>query len=1120
MDFTFRVTPALKPLGLEDFPNEFRPYAVLNNTVTIFVPNGYNYLSSQFVMMQEGYSSNSATNYFSGAVSYPAVTLVPGSITTVPGGQDITYTGLGSSGCWPLMDLSYNNTLSPTAVIRMMFQPDCDAPASTTFSWNPQYTQQIQSTSTYQNTVPVTPVQVPVGVTHVSSSMSVTGPSSVNIVGNTATFTYTLLNSSSSTLYAPWIAFEDPAGAVQFTGLAGPVVGLSSTYGAGNKLFLLNPIGPNGSVSFTLSVSVTAAGCISSGNLPGVINLKFGYQCTAPLSFTDPANASCQKGTAQFNYTIYPAAVNIFNQVFPTGSASLCGGQLSYTFDIQNAQPGTLGDPTFAAVLPPNVTIAGASFYYPSTASVPTATVGSSTPVPIGTGLGWHLQTYIPALSSSGGLTGVGTAPNNKVRVTITLQFNCGYNPNNPVQFLAGGLNTCGQLISDLSSLHYPSITGAPAADALTLSLSVSNASLNCTSTEQVTLTVSNTGPATVHTNWAVITVPAPLSVSSVSPPVAPVGNTYSWQIPPGFTGTASYTLNIGMNNVIYCGTVQLASSLSYSETLNCSSSSCPINYTYASPTQPIYACCSDPCAGVSVTPDHKICAGSPDVLTATGGGAYYWLPGAQTTASITVTPTATTTYTVIVTPGSSSSVTCTAMVTVLVSPKPVVTIISSGPVCSSGTATLTANVTSGSSPYTYLWSNGGTAAVQTGLTAGTYSVLVTDLNGCTGTASFAVTQSPPIVPLYGIFEPCSGQCNGTITVTVLNGAGPFTYSWQPGGEAPNSSSIGGLCAGTYTLTITDVNGCTLTQTVTISSAPPITVSLSQTPACFGSGGIATAAATGGTPGYTYQWLPSGGSNATATGLSPGTYTCIVTDSKGCTSAASIAVQNTIISIAGASCKVGYITPGGNPCTAFNPVVTGGAAPLSYLWSTGATTQNVNVCVGVTTTYTFTVTDANGCSATQSFTFNVIDARCGHGKVYVCFNNNSICMAVAAANAFLAANPSAHLGPCTLNDPCNNQRLAADSLLGADQGYFGSAPNPFSHSTTLSYAFDHDEDITIRVFDLAGHVIGTVCKGHVMADEKLECEFSSGDLPSGIYIAELYAGVSGRTYHLKLVLQK
>ena len=132
---------------------------------------------------------------------------------------------------------------------------------------------------------------------------------------------------------------------------------------------------------------------------------------------------------------------------------------------------------------------------------------------------------------------------------------------------------------------------------------------------------------------------------------------------------------------------------------------------------------------------------------------------------------------------------------------------------------------------------------------------------------------------------------NGSASVNVTSGTAPFTYSWQPSGGTGTSAV--NLSAGTYTVNVSDANGCASTQSVTITEPPAINLSTSSVAtSCGSANGSATVTASGGTGAFTYLWSPNGGSLSTAANLIAGNYTVTVTDANGCASNASVVVAN------------------------------------------------------------------------------------------------------------------------------------------------------------------------------------------------------------------------------------
>ncbi len=284
----------------------------------------------------------------------------------------------------------------------------------------------------------------------------------------------------------------------------------------------------------------------------------------------------------------------------------------------------------------------------------------------------------------------------------------------------------------------------------------------------------------------------------------------------------------------------------------------------------------------------------------------------------------------------------------------------------SDGSATVTAG--GGVPAYTYSWApSGGTNSNASGLSAGTYTVTVTDANGCTSTASVTLTQPPTMNPSISaiVNVACHGGNTGSLTATETGGTAPYTYLWNPAGQT--NATATGLSAGTYTVTITDARGCSQTVSATITQPQPLTTTLSSTIGCGANSGTASATVTGGTPVYTYLWNPGGGTTSSMTGLSSGTYTLITKDANGCNETNTITITQpvpltTTLSVTNVLCS------GGNTGSA-SIAATGGTPAYTYLWNPGG--QTTSAISGLSSgTYTVTVTDAAGCTTTSTFTLS------------------------------------------------------------------------------------------------------------------------------------------------------
>ncbi|MFC5682459.1 SprB repeat-containing protein, partial [Flavobacterium sp. MAHUQ-51] len=168
---------------------------------------------------------------------------------------------------------------------------------------------------------------------------------------------------------------------------------------------------------------------------------------------------------------------------------------------------------------------------------------------------------------------------------------------------------------------------------------------------------------------------------------------------------------------------------------------------------------------------------------------------------------------------------------------------------------------TGGTAPYTFNWGGGVTTEDRTGLSAGTYSVTITDVNSCTATISnIQISQPTALNATAGSKTDvsCNGGSNGTATVSPTGGTPSYTYSWSPSGGTAATAT--GLAAGSYTVTVTDANGCTATKSFTITQPTALNAtagSKTDVSCNGGSNGTATVSPTGGTPSYTYSWSPS-----------------------------------------------------------------------------------------------------------------------------------------------------------------------------------------------------------------------------------------------------------------------
>jgi len=277
-----------------------------------------------------------------------------------------------------------------------------------------------------------------------------------------------------------------------------------------------------------------------------------------------------------------------------------------------------------------------------------------------------------------------------------------------------------------------------------------------------------------------------------------------------------------------------------------------------------------------------------------------------------------------------------------------------------------TASASGGSPPYTYLWDDPGaqTTSTAVALAAGTFNVSVSDTSGCISIGTITITE-PPALGLSLISSPAAcGISDGVATATVSGGTGNYTYSWSPTGGV--SSIAAGLAAGTYTLLVVDSAGCTISDSVIIanSGGPVSGISNTTDASCFSvDDGTATVTVVGGTLPMTYSWSPNGGTDTTAVGLGPGTYTITVTDAGGCITTSSVLINSPPDILLALNSSM--ISCAGNTDGSAVVSAAGGTGAYTYLWSpTGDTGLSItNLGAG---SYSVIVTDANGCSKSDS----------------------------------------------------------------------------------------------------------------------------------------------------------
>lgn len=430
----------------------------------------------------------------------------------------------------------------------------------------------------------------------------------------------------------------------------------------------------------------------------------------------------------------------------------------------------------------------------------------------------------------------------------------------------------------------------------------------------------------------------------------------YTYSIDGGttFVTTATFT---GLNDGTYNVVAQDANGCQGTDVVTLSPGSATINVTTTN---------VDPSCGNT---DGQI------TVAATGGtGPYtYSIDGGSTFVSTaTFTGLAVATYSIVVEDANGCQGTFSTTLTN--SGGPTATASGTNVSCNGLTdGTITVSATGGTTPYTY--STDGTTFVSgatfTGMAAGTYTVYAQDAGGCQTTASVTITEPTAVTHTSSINDATCGSTNGSITVTATGGQSPYAYSLNSGTPQP-TGVFSGLAGGSYTVQVTDANGCTsslTTETVTGGAAPTITTSIvGET--CMDANGEITVTTSGGVAPYSYT-LNGGTAQATGifSGLSANSYAIVVTDANGCSANTTATITNS-----GGFTLVVNPTSGQSICAgnSANISASGAGVGASYTWDQGLSVgASHNVSPSVTTTYSVVAQDGAGCTATSSTTITV-----------------------------------------------------------------------------------------------------------------------------------------------------
>lgn len=485
--------------------------------------------------------------------------------------------------------------------------------------------------------------------------------------------------------------------------------------------------------------------------------------------------------------------------------------------------------------------------------------------------------------------------------------------------------------------------------------------------------------------------------------------------------------------------------------------------------------------------------------ITATGGSSAYLysIDGGLTYQSSNVfTNLAPGTYQAMAKDGTCAS--AVEPVTIIANPLPVVTLNSLGRVClNGGTVTLIGGQPLGGTYSGAGVSNGIFDPTVAGVGTHQIAYTYTNSNGCSNTTTTSITVNPlPSITLHNL----GSVCVSAPAFSLVQGVPPGGSYFGPGvNNDVFDPATAGVGTHTITYTFTDTTGCSIaaSQDIVVNALPVVTfgsvASVCNNAASFT---LTQGQPAGGT--YSGPGVVNGTFSAASAGAGTHTITYTYVNASGCTAQATQTVRvNGLVQANAGADKTVYKGFAPTQCTSLTATANGGAGNFAYNWSNGATTATINVCPSVTTTYTVTVTDAAGCTATDQVTVLVVDATCGNknDKVLVCHNGQEICISANAVQAHL--NHGDYLGSCTTSRKGGNGNRVANGIS------MEAAPNPFSQTTAINFTMPEAGNYTLEIYDLKGMLVKRVSEGVAQANQMRSVEVNGSEWPKGIYLARL-----------------
>ena len=839
-------------------------------------------------------------------------------------------------------------TANPTPTISVSGSTSICKGVTTTITASGAVTYTWVSPATTSNSIVVTPSVTTVYTLSGSSALPCVSSPYMFTITVSPSPTITLGSISANTICAGNSSIITPAGATNYTLMPGAITGTSFT------------VSPLITTTYTISGS-NVSGCSSTSNLIrtitvspsptiGLTSASSSTICNGGSSIITPNGASTYTlmpgSLTGTSFTVSPISTTIYtvSGTNATGCVSTSAANATLTINVGSTPTVALGSVSSNTICKGSTSIitpTGASTY----TLMPGSIAGTSFTVS-------PLATTIYTISGTGAF-GCVSSPTSNLTVTITVRatptIGLGSVSSNTICL---GNNS---VITPSGATSYTLIPGSMIGTSFTVSPTATTVytisgtnSFGCVSSSTTNLTTTITVRASP--TIALGSISSSTICSGNSSVIAPSGASSYTLIPGGLTGS-SFTVS-PIATTVY--------TISGTNSFGCiSSGSGNLTTTITVNTSPTIA--------LGTISSNTICNGNSSIITPSGAATYTINPGASSGTSFTVNPISTTIYTISGTSSlgciSTSASNLTATITVISNPTISLSSVSPSTICIGGTSVITP---SGASNYTLSpGSLTGTSFSVSPAATTTYTISGENVSGCISSSNVVTTIYVNASPTIGIASISSSViCNGNNSVLTPSGA--VNYTLMPGGITGTSFTVAPSASTQYTINGSDAIGCSnlpgsyVLVDIAVTNMTLNVVGTTSVLCANASTGSASITVLGGTPAYTFNWLPAGGTSSVGINLSQAIYTVSVSDVNLCT-------NSTTVQILGVSTPLNVfikdtIRPDcGNFVNGTVEIgVTGGTPSYTYLWNNGVTSAiNNNITSG---SYTVVVSDANNCT--------------------------------------------------------------------------------------------------------------------------------------------------------------